>query len=204
MRDKEEIEKIINAHKNGCSYRQIEKMFNISKSTIAYYCNEKKSNNIIERLNKCKKQNEEYEELICSLVKESDNINQVCIKLNKRPTNNNYKKINEIIEKYQIDTSHFTNANSFSKKIIYYSDDEIFSNREKMYNIHLLKKRLFNGKYKEYKCEKCGINSWMGNIISLQIHHINGNRYDNRLENLQVLCPNCHSQTDNFCKKKTK
>lgn len=54
------------------------------------------------------------------------------------------------------------------------------------------------------QCEKCGINSWMGNIISLQIHHINGNRYDNRLENLQVLCPNCHSQTDNFCKKKTK
>lgn len=57
--------------------------------------------------------------------------------------------------------------------------------------------------YKEYKCECCGINEWNGQPISLQLHHINGNSRDNSLENLQILCPNCHSQTDNYGSKNT-
>lgn len=65
-------------------------------------------------------------------------------------------------------------------------------------NTTKLKKRLFNEGVKEYKCEKCGITEWMGEEIVLEIHHINGNHNDNRLENLQILCPNCHSQTPNF------
>ena len=42
---------------------------------------------------------------------------------------------------------------------------------------------------------------WNGNPLKLQLHHINGNHNDNRIENLQILCPNCHTQTDNFCGK---
>ena len=53
----------------------------------------------------------------------------------------------------------------------------------------------------KYKCEKCGLSKWNGIQIPLQLHHINGNRYDNRIENLQLLCPNCHAQTDNFAGK---
>lgn len=66
------------------------------------------------------------------------------------------------------------------------------------HNATKLKKRLFNEGVKEYKCEKCGISEWNGEHITLEIHHINGNHSDNRLENLQILCPNCHSQTINF------
>lgn len=51
------------------------------------------------------------------------------------------------------------------------------------------------------KCEICGINSWNGNPIKLQVHHIDGNRENNSLDNLQLLCPNCHSQTDTWCSK---
>ena len=51
------------------------------------------------------------------------------------------------------------------------------------------------------KCEVCGITDWNGKSITLQIDHINGNRCDNRLENLKVMCPNCHSQTDTFAGK---
>lgn len=54
---------------------------------------------------------------------------------------------------------------------------------------------------KEYKCEKCGISEWMGDKITLQLHHANGVHADNRLENLMILCPNCHSQTDSYCGK---
>ena len=64
-----------------------------------------------------------------------------------------------------------------------------------------LKKRLFKEGIKEYKCEKCGITEWQGEPISLQIHHINGIHNDNRLDNIQILCPNCHSQTETYSGK---
>ena len=51
------------------------------------------------------------------------------------------------------------------------------------------------------KCYKCGLTMWNDKPLKLQLHHINGDNRDNRIENLQLLCPNCHSQTDNFCKK---
>ena len=66
------------------------------------------------------------------------------------------------------------------------------------HNATKLKMRLFNEGVKEYKCEQCCISEWNGEHITLEIHHINGNHKDNRLENLQILCPNCHSQTINF------
>lgn len=67
-------------------------------------------------------------------------------------------------------------------------------------NSNMLRKRLVECGVKEYRCEnpKCGISEWCGEKIVLQLHHINGNHYDNRLENLVLLCPNCHSQTINW------
>lgn len=56
---------------------------------------------------------------------------------------------------------------------------------------------------KENRCEKCGISEWNGKPLMCQLHHLNGNRNDNRLANLQMLCPNCHSQTENFQNKNT-
>ena len=66
------------------------------------------------------------------------------------------------------------------------------------YNRTKLKDRLIQEGLKENKCEICGISEWLEKPISLQLHHINGIHNDNRLSNLQLLCPNCHSQTDNF------
>jgi hypothetical protein len=61
-----------------------------------------------------------------------------------------------------------------------------------------LKKRLIAAGLKSQRCERCGIRSWRGAPLSLCLHHVNGDGDDNRLENLQLLCPNCHSQTPNF------
>jgi Zn finger protein HypA/HybF involved in hydrogenase expression len=61
-----------------------------------------------------------------------------------------------------------------------------------------LKRALIRERLKDYRCERCGISQWQGKPLSLALHHINGDGRDNRLENLQLLCPNCHSQTENF------
>ena len=52
-----------------------------------------------------------------------------------------------------------------------------------------------------YKCERCGLSDWKNKPITLQLHHIDGDRKNNDLNNLEILCPNCHSQTDNFGNK---
>ena len=51
---------------------------------------------------------------------------------------------------------------------------------------------------KEYKCECCGNTEWNKKPIALELHHVNGIKNDLRLENLQILCPNCHAFTDNY------
>lgn len=61
-----------------------------------------------------------------------------------------------------------------------------------------LKQRLLAAGIKEHRCEECGLTEWRGAPLFLCLHHLNGDGLDNRLENLQILCPNCHVQTPNF------
>jgi 5-methylcytosine-specific restriction endonuclease McrA len=57
---------------------------------------------------------------------------------------------------------------------------------------------------KEPRCEACGLTEWLARPISFELHHVNGDGNDNRLENLLILCPNCHSQTDTWGGRKKK
>ena len=66
------------------------------------------------------------------------------------------------------------------------------------YSNEIVKQRIVKDDLLDYKCSKCGIDSWQGETIVLDLDHINGINTDNRLSNLRYLCPNCHSQTDTY------
>jgi Zn finger protein HypA/HybF involved in hydrogenase expression len=71
-------------------------------------------------------------------------------------------------------------------------------------NRHDVKKRLLSAGLIENRCQQCGLNEWRGEAPNVHIDHINGVRDDHRLENLRMLCPNCHSQTPTYGGRNTK
>lgn len=103
------------------------------------------------------------------------------------------------IKELNCSTEHFSIRASNNK--IKYSLDEILIENSPYANISSLKRRLINENRLEYKCAICGIDSWQGKKLSLQLDHINGINNDHRIENLRFLCPNCHSQTETYAGK---
>jgi hypothetical protein len=75
--------------------------------------------------------------------------------------------------------------------------EEVFA-RGRRRNRNHLKRRLLRAGIKDYCCEECGLTQWRDKPLPLQLHHVNGDPLDHRVENLLLLCANCHSQTDNW------
>ena len=81
---------------------------------------------------------------------------------------------------------------------------EILNGEHPQYQSNKLRIRLFEENIKQRKCEICGIENWLGKPVALELHHVNGDRTDHRLVNLEVICPMCHSQTETFRGKNIK
>ena len=69
---------------------------------------------------------------------------------------------------------------------------------------HKLKLKLIRDGIKTAQCESCKLSYWFDKPIPLELHHLNGDRFDNRLDNLKILCPNCHAMTENHAGKAAK
>lgn len=134
------------------------------------------------------------------LVIESSSLSEILRKQGKSISGSATKILKNKLDNYGI-SYLFLNEKEIGKQIPL--EEVLVENRN--YNSNTLKKRLIEARLKEDKCEICGCpNEWNGKTLTLQLDHINGNHSDNRLENLRVVCPNCHSQTETFGNKRTK
>ena len=134
-------------------------------------------------------------------VAENKSIAGVLRQLGLRPVGGNYRTINRIIVDNKIDTSHFTgqgwNVGLAFKPNKGVSDRDLYV-RESSYKCSWRLREHYKKTTGVSHCEKCGLETWQGHQIPLEIHHINGINTDNRLENLQLLCPYCHALTNNY------
>ena len=134
------------------------------------------------------------------LVKTSNSFSEILRKQNKSISGTAVKILKDKLDNYEI-SYLFLNEKEIGKQIPL--EEILVENRN--YNSSTLKKRLIESGLKKDKCELCGCsNEWNGKPLILQLDHINGNHSDNRLENLRIVCPNCHSQTETFSNKRAK
>jgi len=130
-------------------------------------------------------------------VKTSYSIREVLQKLNLKPAGGNYKTVNQQIRELNLNTSHFL-GQGWNKGLKFVPNKpkplaEILVT-DSSFQSFKLKKRLFKEGLKQPKCELCGwCHQAVDGRIPLELDHINGDHRDNRLKNLRILCPNCHS-----------
>lgn len=136
-------------------------------------------------------------------VKSSYSIASVLRKIGVRPTGGNYDVAKRRIKSLKLDTSHFTGCGHLRGKTHGWAKktplcDILIKDFCGGVSSHKLKLRLIKDGLLQRKCHGCGISEWLGKQLSLELEHKNGDRYDNRIENLDLLCPNCHSLTATY------
>lgn len=194
-------EQILKLRAEGKTYNEIVNILGCSKGTISYHCGNKGKSKTWNRYEYTKEDLEEA-------VKNSISINQVIKYLNLNLSGGAYTTLKSKFKKFNIDITHFK-GRSWAKDVErgLCMPKENFINKylkilDKKPHTHTLKLRLYRYGIKKEFCEKCGLDgNWLGRPISLHLDHINGDNKDNRLENLRILCPNCHSQTDTYAGK---
>lgn len=195
MIDKHLIEKKVN---EGCSIRNLSKIFNLSYTAIRY---------VLKKYNLKTKGNvgtnnwdiKSLKKAISKAECKSDVLKQLGIKV----LAGNYSTLENVCKKYKINISHLIYKNDRGNKFINkLTNSELFVENS-ITSRTVIKARIIKYNLIKFECVECkndGI--WNGKKLSLQLDHINSINNDNRLENLRFLCPNCHSQTTSFNRNK--
>jgi DNA-binding CsgD family transcriptional regulator len=199
--DKEKLIKLVSLK---LSIREIAKEFGVSPSTVRYYLKKFELKTI-----GYKKTVNWTKQLLVIAVKNSHSKSEVLRKLGLKIRSGNFQTLEKYASLYEINLSELkfdfgisSTKNGFQKRLTL---DDIFSFPSKTNNTKTVKKRALEEGFLENKCYECQQEpNWNGKPLVLQLDHINGDRADNRVSNLRILCPNCHSQTDTFCSKQAR
>lgn len=118
------------------------------------------------------------------------------------PAGGNYQTLKQRLINADISTKHFVyKVSTVERKSILLLDILVLGS---VYPTNRLKNRLIKNGIFERKCAWCKLTLWNKIDIPLELDHVNGCRDDNRIENLRLLCPNCHAQTPTYRGKNTK
>ena len=144
-------------------------------------------------------------EQLAQAVRESTSVRQVLSKIGLVEAGGNYAIVQRRIQELNLDIRHFTGRSWRKDSVTAVRASkptaELLVNGSTFQSFKL-KKRLLSEGYKEARCEMCNGVQWLNRPIPLELDYINGFRTDNRLENLRLLCPNCHALTETYRGKK--
>ena len=146
-------------------------------------------------------------EQLIDAVSTSTSIRQVLIKLKVAPKGGNYRVVNRYIKIIGLDTSHFlgqgwnkgNSPNIYIDRTLADYLNNKFPIQSNNLRLRLLKAGIF-----QHQCSKCLLLEWQDQPIPLELDHIDGDHSNNQLENLRLLCPNCHAQTSTYRGRNTK
>ncbi len=131
-----------------------------------------------------------------TLVKNCKTTSQICQYFNIGKKGGNYSTIRRRIEKEKIDTSHFVHTNYLSRWI---PKEEFIKTIVQYKDNGFIKKKILEFELLKNECEICGqLPIWKDKPLTLQLDHKDGNRQNNNISNLRLLCPNCHTQTETY------
>lgn len=141
-------------------------------------------------------------EQLVKAVKESTSKRQVLLRLGVAPYGGNYDVLRKALDYFHIDTSHFTGqAWNKGKQLPPKVDLEKYLTNQISIQSYKLKNRLIKDGVFKHMCMNCKRTTWLNQDIPLELDHINGNNSDNRIQNLRLLCPNCHALTPTYRSK---
>ncbi|GAA1104090.1 HNH endonuclease [Pseudonocardia alni] len=145
---------------------------------------------------------------LAAAVRDAETVSAVLRRLGYAPSGGMHRLVVGHIRRLGLDTTHFRGqtwsrgrpAATRAPRPL----SEVLVRNSPMRNTGHLRKRLVAAGLKEARCERCGLVRWRDRPLPLHLDHVNGDHTDNRLENLRILCPNCHAQTTTWCVRKSR
>lgn len=142
---------------------------------------------------------------LLELVARSTNLADVIRAVGREPNGGFHRWMSGRLKAIGADTSHFT-GQGWAKGKRFRGRGvplEAIMVEGSTYASGKLRARLIKEGLEDGRCELCGLTEWQGRPLPLQLDHVNGDHTDHRLENLRILCANCHSQTDTWCRSRS-